>query len=284
MMIKKTILVLTVLALIFSLSSAVLADGHVLKVGATPVPHAEILEFVKDDLADMGVELEVVEFTDYVTPNLALSDGSIDANYFQHVPYLDQFSADRGLDLVPVTKVHIEPIGLYSDKYESIEEMPEGSTIAVPNDPSNEGRSLILLHNKGVITLEDPSNLNATPIDIIENPKDLSFEELEAAQLPRVLPDVAGAVINTNYALEADLNPVDDALLLESSDSPYVNVVVVRAGDEDNEKIQKLIEVLNTTKVREFILEEYEGAIVPAFTPIDSEDASAEAKRANTIF
>lgn len=284
MMIKKTILVLTVLALIFSLNSAVLADGHVLKVGATPVPHAEILEFVKDDLADMGVELEVVEFTDYVTPNLALSDGSIDANYFQHVPYLDQFSADRGLDLVPVTKVHIEPIGLYSDKYESIEEMPEGSTIAVPNDPSNEGRALILLHNKGVITLEDPSNLNATPIDIVENPKDLSFEELEAAQLPRVLPDVAGAVINTNYALEADLNPVDDALILESSDSPYVNVVVVRAGDEDNEKIQKLIEVLNTTKVREFILEEYEGAIVPAFTPIDSEDASAEAKRANTIF
>ena len=284
MMIKSTILVLTVLACIFSLSSAVLADGHVLKVGATPVPHAEVLEFVKDDLADMGVELEVVEFTDYVTPNLALSDGSIDANYFQHVPYLDQFSADRGLDLVPVTKVHIEPIGLYSDKYESIEEMPEGSTIAVPNDPSNEGRSLILLHNKGVITLEDPSNLNATPIDIVENPKDLSFEELEAAQLPRVLPDVAGAVINTNYALEADLNPVDDALLLESSDSPYVNVVVVRAGDEDNEKIQKLIEVLNTTKVREFILEEYEGAIVPAFTPIDSEDASAEAKRANTIF
>ncbi len=284
MMIKKTILVLTVLALIFSFSSAVLADGHVLKVGATPVPHAEILEFVKDDLADMGVELEVVEFTDYVTPNLALSDGSIDANYFQHVPYLDQFSADRGLDLVPVTKVHIEPIGLYSDKYASIEEMPEGSTIAVPNDPSNEGRSLILLHNKGVITLEDPSNLNATPIDIVENPKDLSFEELEAAQLPRVLPDVAGAVINTNYALEADLNPVDDALVLESSDSPYVNVVVVRAGDEDNEKIQKLIEVLNTTKVREFILEEYEGAIVPAFTPIDSEDASAEAKRANTIF
>jgi len=284
MMIKKTILVLTVLALIFSLSSSVLADDHVLKVGATPVPHAEILEFVKDDLADMGVELEVVEFTDYVTPNLALSDGSIDANYFQHVPYLDQFSADRGLDLVPVTKVHIEPIGLYSDKYESIEEMPEGSTIAVPNDPSNEGRALILLHNNGVITLEDPTNLSATPIDIVENPKDLSFEELEAAQLPRVLPDVAGAVINTNYALEADLNPVDDALILESSDSPYVNVVVVRAGDEDNEKIQKLIEVLNTTKVREFILEEYEGAIVPAFTPIDSEDASAEAKRANTIF
>jgi len=283
-MIKKTILLLAVFALVLSLSSTVMADDHLLRVGATPVPHAEILEFVKDDLAEMGVELEVVEFTDYVTPNLALSDGSIDANYFQHVPYLDQFSSDRGLDLTPVTKVHVEPIGLYSDKYSSVEEFPEGASIAVPNDPSNEGRALILLHNNGLITLDDPTNLNATPIDIVENPKDISFDELEAAQLPRVLPDVAAAVINTNYALEADLNPVNDALILEDSDSPYVNVVVVRTGDEDNEKVQKLIEVLNTTKVREFILEEYEGAIVPAFTPIDSEDASAEAKRSNTIF
>lgn len=283
-MIKKSILVFAVFALVLSGSLAVQADGHVLKVGATPVPHAEILEFVKDDLAEEGVELEIVEFTDYVTPNLALSDGSIDANYFQHVPYLNQFSTDRGLDLVPVTKVHIEPIGLYSDKYESIEEMPEGSTIAVPNDPSNEGRALILLHNNGIITLEDPSDLNATPLDIVENPKNIKFEELEAAQLPRVLPDVAGAVINTNYALEADLNPVDDALVLESSESPYVNILVVRAGDEDNENIQKLVAALNTTKVKEFILEEYEGAIVPAFTPIDSEEADAGAKRANTIF
>lgn len=283
-MIKKTILLLVVLSLVFSLSSAVMADGHVLKVGATPVPHAEILEFVKDDLAEEGIELEVVEFTDYVTPNLALDDGSIDANYFQHVPYLDQFSTDRGLDLVPVTKVHIEPIGLYSDKYSDVNQIPEGAKIAVPNDPSNEGRALILLHNNGLITLDDPSNLNATPLDIVENPKNIEFEELEAAQLPRVLPDVAGAVINTNYALEADLNPVDDALLLESSDSPYVNILVVRAGDEDNENIQKLVKALNTTKVREFILEEYEGAIVPAFTPVDSEDAPADAKRANTIF
>jgi D-methionine transport system substrate-binding protein len=283
-MIKKTILVLAVFALVLSGSLAVQADGHVLKVGATPVPHAEILEFVKDDLAAEGIELEVVEFTDYVTPNLALDDGSIDANYFQHVPYLEQFSADRGLDLVPVTKVHIEPIGLYSDKYTDVNQIPEGSKIAVPNDPSNEGRALILLHNNGLITLDDPSDLNATPLDIVKNPKNIKFEELEAAQLPRVLPDVAGAVINTNYALEADLNPVDDALVLESSESPYVNILVVRAGDEDNENIQKLVEALNTTKVREFILEEYEGAIVPAFTPIDSEEAAADAKRANTIF
>jgi D-methionine transport system substrate-binding protein len=283
-MIKKSILVFAVFALVLSGSLAVQADGHVLKVGATPVPHAEILEFVKDDLAEEGVELEIVEFTDYVTPNLALSDGSIDANYFQHVPYLNQFSTDRGLDLVPVTKVHIEPIGLYSDKYTDVDQLPEGSKIAVPNDPSNEGRALILLHNNGIITLEDPSDLNATPLDIVENPKNIKFEELEAAQLPRVLPDVAGAVINTNYALEADLNPVDDALVLESSESPYVNILVVRAGDEDNENIQKLVAALNTTKVKEFILEEYEGAIVPAFTPIDSEEADAGAKRANTIF
>ncbi|MFW6000729.1 MAG: MetQ/NlpA family ABC transporter substrate-binding protein [Bacillota bacterium] len=283
-MIKRTILLLVVLALVFSLSSAVMADDHVLKVGATPVPHAEVLEFVKEDLAEEGIELEVVEFTDYVTPNLSLDDGSIDANYFQHVPYLEQFNADRGLDLVPVTKVHIEPIGLYSDKYSDVDQIPEGAKIAVPNDPSNEGRALIVLHNNGLITLDDPSNLNATPLDIVENPKNIEFEELEAAQLPRVLPDVAGAVINTNYALEADLNPVDDALVLESSESPYVNVLVVRAGDEDNEKIQKLVEALNTTKVEEFILEEYEGAIVPAFTPIDSEEADQDEKRANTIF
>lgn len=283
-MIKKTILLLVVLSLVFSLSSAVLADDHVLKVGASPVPHAEILEFVKDDLAEEGIELEIVEFTDYVTPNLSLDDGSIDANYFQHVPYLDQFNADRGLDLVPVTKVHIEPIGLYSDKYSDVDQIPEGAKIAVPNDPSNEGRALILLHNNGLITLDDPSDLNATPLDIVENPKNIEFEELEAAQLPRVLPDVAGAVINTNYALEADLNPVEDALVLESSDSPYVNVLVVRSGDENNEKIEKLVEILNTTEVEEFIMDEYEGSIVPAFTPIDSEDASEDAKRSNTIF
>ena len=264
-MIKKTILLLAVFALVLSLSSTVMADDHLLRVGATPVPHAEILEFVKDDLAEMGVELEVVEFTDYVTPNLALSDGSIDANYFQHVPYLDQFSSDRGLDLTPVTKVHVEPIGLYSDKYTSLEEIPEGASIALPNDPSNEGRALILLHNNGVITLDDPTNLSATPIDIAENPKDLNFEELEAAQLPRVLPDVAGAIINTNYALEADLNPLEDALVMEGSNSPYVNVVAVRSGDQDSEKIQTLKEIIQSESVKEFILEEYEGAVVPAF-------------------
>lgn len=284
MMIKKGVLLLVVLAFVVVASFSAMADDHVLRVGATPVPHAEILEFVQDDLAERGIELEIIEFTDYVTPNLSLDDGSIDANYFQHIPYLDQFNADRGLDLVPVARVHVEPIALYSDKYDSLEAIPEGASIAVPNDPSNEGRALILLHNSGVITLDDPENLSATPIDIIDNPKNLRFNELEAAQLPRVLPDVAGAVINTNYALEANLNPLDDALVIEDSDSPYVNVVAVRSEDQDNEKIKILREVLNSQKVEDFILEEYQGAVVPAFTPVDAEDVSEEAVRSNYIF
>ncbi|ADQ15450.1 MetQ/NlpA family ABC transporter substrate-binding protein [Halanaerobium hydrogeniformans] len=284
MMIKKGFLVLVVLAFVAVASVSVMADDHVLKVGATPVPHAEILEFVQDDLAEKGIELEIIEFTDYVTPNLSLDDGSIDANYFQHIPYLEQFNADRGLDLVPVARIHVEPIALYSDKYDSLEDIPEGASIAVPNDPSNEGRALILLHNSGVITLDDPENLNATPIDIIDNPKNLRFNELEAAQLPRILPDVAGAVINTNYALEANLNPLEDALVIEDSDSPYVNVLVVRSEDQNNEKIEILRDVLNSQKVEDFILEEYQGAVVPAFTPVDGDDVSEEAVRSNYIF
>ena len=278
-MIKKGILVLVVLAFVAVASFSVMADDHVLKVGATPVPHAEILEFVQDDLAEIGIELEIIEFTDYVTPNLSLDDGSIDANYFQHIPYLDQFNADRGLDLVSVIQVHVEPIALYSDKYDSLDEIPDGSSIAIPNDPSNEGRALILLHNSGVITLEDPENLNATPIDIVDNPKNLRFDELEAAQLPRVLPDVAGAVINTNYALEANLNPLEDALIIEDSDSPYVNVVAVRSEDQDSEKIEILRAVLNSQKVEDFIIEEYEGAVVPAFSPLELDEIDSEAVR-----
>lgn len=281
-MLKKTILVLVLLTFVFA--GAVQADDHVFKVGATPVPHAEILEFIKDDLAAEGIELEIVEFTDYVTPNLALDDGSIDANYFQHIPYLNQFNSDRGLNLKSVIKVHIEPIALYSEEYTSLEEIPEGASIAVPNDPSNEGRALLLLHNEGIITLEDPTNLSATPIDIVENPKNLKFEELEAAQLPRVLPDVAAAVINTNYALEADLNPLEDALVIEGSDSPYVNVVAVKAENVDSEKIKVLRKIINSKKVEEFIIEEYEGAVVPAFEPVDNGKAADAKKSGDYIY
>ncbi|KXS49023.1 D-methionine transport system substrate-binding protein [Halanaerobium congolense] len=281
-MLKKSILIFVLVTFLFA--GAVQADDHVLKVGATPVPHAEILEFIKDDLAAEGIELDIVEFTDYVTPNLALDDGSIDANYFQHIPYLNQFNSDRDLNLKSVIKVHIEPIALYSEEYTNLEEIPEGASIAVPNDPSNEGRALLLLHNKGIITLDDPTNLSATPIDIIENPKNLKFEELEAAQLPRVLPDVAAAVINTNYALEADLNPLEDALIIEGSDSPYVNVVAVKAENVDSEKIKILRKVINSKKVKEFIIEEYEGAVVPAFVPVDSEKLKGTKKSGDYIF
>ena len=281
-MLKKSILIFVLVTFLFA--GAVQADDHVLKVGATPVPHAEILEFIKDDLAAEGIELDIVEFTDYVTPNLALDDGSIDANYFQHIPYLNQFNSDRDLNLKSVIKVHIEPIALYSEEYTNLEEIPEGASIAVPNDPSNEGRALLLLHNKGIITLDDPTNLSATPIDIIENPKNLKIEELEAAQLPRVLPDVAAAVINTNYALEADLNPLEDALIIEGSDSPYVNVVAVKAENVDSEKIKILRRVINSKKVKEFIIEEYEGAVVPAFVPVDSEKLKGTKKSGDYIF
>lgn len=281
-MLKKSILIFVLVTFLFA--GAVQADDHVLKVGATPVPHAEILEFIKDDLAAEGIELDIVEFTDYVTPNLALDEGSIDANYFQHIPYLNQFNSDRDLNLKSVIKVHIEPIALYSEEYTNLEEIPEGASIAVPNDPSNEGRALLLLHNKGIITLDDPTNLSATPIDIVENPKNLKFEELEAAQLPRVLPDVAAAVINTNYSLEADLNPLEDALIIEGSDSPYVNVVAVKAENVDSEKIKILRKVINSKKVKEFIIEEYEGAVVPAFVPVDSEKLKGTKKSGDYIF
>ena len=281
-MLKKTILILVILTFVFA--GAVQADDHVLTIGATAVPHSEILNFIKADMAEAGVELEIVEFNDYITPNIALDDGSLDANFFQHINYLEQFNEDRGLDLVSAIKVHSEPMGFYSDKYSNIEEIPEGASIAVPNDPTNEGRALILLHNNGVITLDDPTNTKATPIDIAENPKNLSFEELEAAQLPRVLPDVAGAVINTNYAWDADLNPVEDALFMESKDSPYVNVVAVRKGDQDNEKIKILKEIIQSEKVREFILEEYEGAVVPAFEADDGSGVEADVEKTSKIY
>lgn len=236
-----------------------------LKVGATPVPHAEILEHIKGKLASVGVEIEIVEFTDYVTPNLALADGSIDANFFQHVPYLNQFKNDRNLDLTYTVKVHIEPYGLYSNKIEDIENLSEGAEIALPNDPSNEARALQILHRNGLIELNDPENLKATPLDIVDNPKNLKFKELEAAQIPRVLSDVEAAFINTNYALEADLNPVEDALLIEDKESPYANVLAVRKGEENDFGIRMLSKFLTSNLVKKFIEENYDGAIVPAF-------------------
>lgn len=241
------------------------AFGGQIKVGATPVPHAELLNLVKDDLKAQGVELKVIDFTDYVTPNLALADKEIDANFFQHLPYLQKFIDERGLNLVSAGKVHVEPIGLFSKKYKSLEEIPAKSVIAIPNDPSNGGRALILLHNKGLIKLNNPRNLLVTEFDIIENPKKLKFKPIEAPQLPRVLKDVGAAVINGNYALEAGLSPVKEAIVIEGAESPYVNIIAVRKGDENKEEIKKLVKALQTEKVKKYIDEHYKGGVVATF-------------------
>ncbi|SDC24316.1 MULTISPECIES: MetQ/NlpA family ABC transporter substrate-binding protein [unclassified Candidatus Frackibacter] len=241
------------------------AEQTKLVVGATPVPHAEILRKVKPLLAKKGIELEIKEFTDYVTPNIALADGSIDANYFQHVPYLNNFKEERGLDLTYINKIHIEPMGLYSEKISSLKELKKGATIALPNDVTNEGRALLLLEKNGLIKLDKDAGLEATPVDIVENPKDLKFEELAAAQLPRVLTDVTAAVINTNYALEADLVPTKDAIIMEGSESPYANILAVRTEDKNNEALNQLADVLTSKTVKKFIQEKYKGAIVPTF-------------------
>ncbi|GAB6138664.1 MetQ/NlpA family ABC transporter substrate-binding protein [Halanaerobaculum tunisiense] len=237
-----------------------------LVIGATPAPHAKILkQVVKPLLAEEGIELEVKEFTDYVTPNLALDDGSIDANYFQHVPYLNNFKEERDLDLTYLTKVHLEPMGLYSEEISDLKELEPGSTIAIPNDATNEGRALLLLESADLIELSDEAGLKATPVDIVENPKDLQFDELAAAQLPRVLGDVTAVIINTNYALEGDLVPTEDAVIMEGSDSPYGNVLAVRSEDKNNKLLKKLAAALTSQEVKDYIQEEYEGAIVSVF-------------------
>ncbi len=241
------------------------ASAEELSVAATPVPHAEILEFVKPMLAKEGVELDVKVFTDYIQPNIQVDQKRMDANFFQHKPYLDEFNAGRGTSLVTVTGVHIEPFGAYSSKIESLDQLKDGAVVAIPNDPTNGGRALLLLQNAGLIKLSDSSKITATPRDIAENPKDLDFKELEAATLPRILNQVDLALINTNYALEAGLNPTEDALVIEGADSPYVNILVSRPDNKDSEAMKKLADALTSDEVKAFIMDQYEGAVVPAF-------------------
>ena len=260
MNLKKT---LVALAAVATFSTA--ASAEQLSVAATPVPHAELLEFVKPALAEPGVELDVKVFTDYVQPNIQVDQKRMDANFFQHQPYLDEFNDGRGTNLVTVTGVHVEPFGAYSSKIESLDELKEGAVVAIPNDPTNGGRALLLLQKAGLITLKDESKITATPRDIADNPKDLDFKELEAATLPRILNQVDLALINTNYALEAGLNPSEDALVIEGSESPYVNILVARPDNKDSEAMQKLANALKSDAVKDFIKEKYEGAVVPAF-------------------
>jgi D-methionine transport system substrate-binding protein len=237
----------------------------ILKVGATAVPHGEILQFVKPILAKEGIDLQIIEFSDYVKPNLALNDKELDANFFQHTPYLEKFSKERNLKLVVAAKVHIEPMGIYSKKVKSIDEISQGATIAIPNDPTNGGRALALLEKAGLVKLKAGAGINATAQDVVDNPKQLKIVEIEAPQLPRALDDVALAVINTNYALEAKLVPTKDALFIEPKESPYANILVVREGDEKRPEIVKLAQVLNSPEVKKFIEDKYKGAVVPAF-------------------
>ena len=241
------------------------AQADTLTVAASPVPHAEILEFVKPALAKEGVDLKVKVFTDYIQPNVQVAEKRLDANFFQHQPYLDEFNKAKGTHLVSVAAVHLEPLGAYSSKYKKLDEIKDGSTVVIPNDATNGGRALLLLDKAGLITLKDKTNILSTPKDITANPKNLKFRELEAATIPRVLTQVDLALINTNYALEAKLNPEKDALVIEGSDSPYVNILVARPDDKDSADMKKLVAALHTPEVKAFILEKYKGAIVPAF-------------------
>jgi len=236
-----------------------------LTVAATAVPHAEILEFVKPQLAKQGVDLEVKVFTDYVQPNVQVAEKRLDANFFQHKPYLAEFNKGKGANLQAVVAVHVEPFGAYSSKHKALAELPSGGTVAIPNDPSNAGRALLLLDRAGVIKLKSTDNILATPRDIAENPKKLKFREIEAATLPRILPQVDLALINTNYALEAKLNPVKDALAIEDARSPYANWLVARADNKDTPALKKLAAALNSAEVKKFIETKYNGAVVPAF-------------------
>ena len=237
----------------------------VLNVAASSTPHAEILEQVVDVLAEQGIDLQIHEYGDYVVPNTAVEEGEEDANYFQHIPYLESFNEKEGTHLVSVGGIHIEPMGVYAGKTASLEELPDGAEIAVPNDPTNEGRALLLLEAQGLIKLADSSNLEATPNDIVENPKNLTFKELEAAMIPNAVDEVDLSVINVNYALEAGFNPTEDALAIEDADSPYVNIVAVKEGNENNPAVLALVEALQSDAVRDFINETYGGAVVPAF-------------------
>lgn len=263
---NKLFAVLVVAVLLF-LAFRAQAGDHVLVIGATPVPHAEILERAKVLLAKKGINLEIKVFTDYMTPNLALKSKGLDANYFQHLPYLNDFNKANLAELVSAGSVHYEPLALYSKKIKALAELKPGDKIAIPNDVSNEARALILLQDNGVIKLKDPANLNATIKDIENYGVKVSLVEIEAAQIPRTLSSVAAAVINGNYAIDAGLSPLTDAIVSETSSSvaakTYANLVAVRKGDEGRPEIKELLAVLHSEEIKQFIKSRYKGAVVP---------------------
>ena len=263
---KKSLLLLAALSLALAPAPA-RADSKTVTVGASPTPHAEILKVAAEVLKDQGYTLKIVEYSDYVQPNLALDSKDLDANFFQHKPYLDDFNKEKGTKLVSLGTVHYEPCGIYAGKCSNLAELKDGGMVAVPNDTTNEARALLLLQDQGLLKLKDGAGLTATRRDIVDNPKNLKIEELEAAQLVRALPDVEIAVINGNYAILGGLK-VKDALAAESADSvaaaTYANILAVRAGDESRPELQALLQALKGEKVKKFIMDTYEGAVVPA--------------------
>lgn len=257
---KKVLFVILTVFVVAGFSLAAL-----LKIGATPRPHAEILELIKPLAEAKGLEIKIIEFTDYVQPNLALSEGELDANFFQHKPYLDEFSQDRKLALSSLVAVHVEPMGAYSKKVNSLKDLKKGAQVGIPNDPTNGGRALLLLQTAGLIEVNKKVGITPSVMDITKNPHNLKFRELEAAMLPRSLQDLDLAVINTNYALEGGLVPTKDALIMEGSESPYANIVAVRTKDLNRPEFKILVELLTSKEVKDFLGKEYRGSIVAAF-------------------
>lgn len=243
-------------------------NDKTIKVGAVPTPHAEVLNVIKDKLKDEGYNLEIVEYNDYVLPNKALEDGELDANYFQHQPYLDDFNEENKTHIVSVASVHFEPFGIYAGKTKSLDDLKDGSTVAVPNDTTNEARALLLLEAEGLIKLKEGAGITATVLDVEENPHNLEIKELEAAQVARAVGDVDIAAINGNYAIEAGYK-VSDALAVEASDSlaatTYANIVAVKEGNEDSDKTKALVDAILSDEVRDYINDTYDGAVVPVF-------------------
>ena len=284
---KRVLASIAAATLTLALAVPAAAEGTI-KVAASPTPHAEILDAAKEILAEEGWDLEVTEFEDYVQPNLVVESGDFDANYFQHVPYLESFNEEKGTHLVDAGDIHYEPFGIYTGTKSSLDELEDGDTIAVPNDTTNEARALLLLQDNGVLTLKEGAGLTATVNDIESTTKDIKIQELEAAQVPRVLGEVAFAVINGNYAVEAGLSVADDAIAYEASDSEaaktYVNIIAVKEGNEDNEGIVALVDALKSDEIKDFINETYNGAVIPYESSDDAEaDTEAASEEATEV-
>lgn len=260
----KTMLLSAVAAGGLALAST--AHAETLRVGVTPGPHAEVMEVVAEIAAEeYGLTIEILEFSDYVVPNVALADGELDFNSFQHEPYLDNQKRDRGFDIVAVAPTMVFPMGFYSNEYDSFDDVPDGASVAVPNDPTNGGRALLLLQSEGLLKVDEEAGLTPNILDVVENPRDFQLIELEAAQLPRSLDDVDVAAINTNYAVDAGMNPTEDAILREGPDSPYMNVIAVRSEDAEAEWLDQVIDAYHSDQVREFVEERFQGSVVAGF-------------------